>query len=49
VEPGREIVVYCRSGHRASVAREALLRRGYTHVVNGGGFEELNACTPNRP
>jgi phage shock protein E len=31
------IVVYCRSGSRSRAARNALLEKGYTDVVNFGG------------
>lgn len=29
-----EIVLYCRSGRRAELARQALTELGYTHVIN---------------
>ena len=32
------IVVYCRSGHRAGMAEQALRNAGYMHVFNGGGI-----------
>lgn len=34
-----EIQLYCRSGRRADVARDALLRMGYTRVTNHGSLE----------
>ena len=37
----KPIVVYCRSGRRAEVAKELLESRGYTNVVNGGGYKDL--------
>lgn len=37
----RPIVVYCRSGKRAEIARQVLESAGYTNVVNGGGYQEL--------
>ena len=35
-----EIILYCRSGGRASKARSALLDAGYTNVSNVGGINE---------
>ncbi|TFG85429.1 MAG: rhodanese-like domain-containing protein [Chromatiales bacterium] len=35
----RQIVLYCRSGHRAGLAQESLKALGYTQVFNAGGFE----------
>jgi len=32
------IFVYCRSGARAGVAANALMKMGYTHVLNIGGI-----------
>jgi len=37
----RSIVLYCRSGNRSAQAKQALEKLGYTHVVNGGGYESL--------
>lgn len=37
----RPIVVYCKSGNRAEVAKQSLLKMGYANVVNGGGLNEL--------
>lgn len=34
------VVVYCRSGSRASVAESALRSIGYTRVVNFGGLRD---------
>ena len=35
------IVLYCRSGRRASIAQDSLEALGYTRVVNGGGYQDL--------
>mmetsp|Transcript_11699 Transcript_11699/g.33724 ORF Transcript_11699/g.33724 Transcript_11699/m.33724 type:complete len:147 (+) Transcript_11699:126-566(+) len=35
------IVVYCKSGRRASKAKEALELRGYSQVYNAGGYGDL--------
>ena len=34
------IYVYCRSGRRSGIAREALGEAGFSNVVNAGGLEE---------
>jgi phage shock protein E len=34
------IYVYCRSGRRSGIAREALDEAGFSNVVNAGGLEE---------
>jgi len=35
-----EILLYCRSGRRASFALEQLQQQGYTRVVNVGGYDD---------
>ena len=35
------LLLYCRSGHRAGIARESLLSVGFTNVQNLGGFDDL--------
>ena len=37
------IYLYCRSGHRAGIAKESLEEQQYTHVVNVGGLEDARA------
>ena len=37
------IILYCRSGRRAEIARQTLLEKGYTRVINGGGYSQLGA------
>lgn len=37
----RPIVVYCRSGKRAGLAQEALIKHGYSKVFNAGGYADL--------
>jgi 3-mercaptopyruvate sulfurtransferase SseA len=34
LKPGEEVVVYCQSGGRASLAALAAVRAGYTNVTN---------------
>lgn len=35
------VVVYCASGSRSAYAARMLRQAGYTHVVNGGGLEDM--------
>lgn len=42
-DPDRPVVVYCRSGRRSGIARDALEARGYTGVFNASGYEALRA------
>lgn len=37
----KPLVVYCAAGSRAAKAKQILEAAGYTHVVNGGGFDDL--------
>ena len=41
----QSVVVYCRSGKRASSAKEALEKNGFKNVTNAGGYADLKkAC-----
>ncbi len=51
---GRPIVVYCRSGHRASIALQVLQAHGFTTASNGGGLAALSqrgepVCGADKP
>ncbi len=37
----REIIVYCASGARSAYAKQVLMQRGYTNVMNGGGIAAM--------
>ncbi|MBK9036226.1 MAG: rhodanese-like domain-containing protein [Myxococcales bacterium] len=37
----KPVVVYCKSGGRASKAKQVLEAAGFTRVINGGGFRKL--------
>jgi phage shock protein E len=45
-DKGREIVVYCKSGRRAGIAKTALNSAGFEKVLNGGGYDDLAAAQP---
>lgn len=38
----KSIVVFCLSGGRSSQAKSILERNGYTNVINGGGWQNVN-------
>ena len=40
------IVLFCRSGNRSGIAQSMLQADGYTDVVNGGAYLDLNAFNP---
>jgi phage shock protein E len=37
----RPIVLYCRSGHRAGLAKAILESNGFSDVTNGGGLKDM--------
>ena len=43
-DKNKQIVLYCRSGRRAGIAREELKAAGFTNVVNAGGYTDLKAA-----
>ena len=38
---GKELVVYCRSGRRAGIAKDVLEEAGFDNVTNAGGLTDL--------
>lgn len=38
----RPVVLYCRSGRRASAVQDQLQQLGYSQVINGGGYEQMH-------
>lgn len=40
------VVLYCRTGRRSELARQTLRELGFTHVLNGGGYEALRQARP---
>jgi len=43
-DKNRTLVVYCRSGRRSAIARSTLIRLGYLHVYDAGGYSDLKKC-----
>jgi phage shock protein E len=41
LDTSKTYVVYCRSGKRSSKAADIMYQRGFHHVVNGGGYDDL--------
>ena len=37
----KNIVVFCRSGNRASTAKQILENAGFTDVINGGSWQQV--------
>ena len=42
----KPIIVYCRSGRRASIAKRILEKHEFLEVYNAGGYEDLVAAKP---
>jgi len=42
------IVLYCRSGRRSAAAQDLLQSMGYSHVINAGGYQDLQGLV-SRP
>jgi rhodanese-related sulfurtransferase len=38
----KNIIVFCRSGNRSSMAKTILEQNGITNIVNGGTWEDVN-------
>jgi rhodanese-related sulfurtransferase len=39
----KSIVVFCRSGNRSGIAKSILEARGFSHVYNGGTWQNVSA------
>lgn len=39
----KNIIVFCRSGNRSAQAKSILQQNGFTNVVNGGTWENVNS------
>ena len=42
-DKNKAIYLYCQSGRRAAMAKETLIKAGYTNVHNIGGYEQASA------
>jgi len=42
LDTSKTYVVYCHSGKRSSKAANIMYQKGFHHVVNGGGYTDLN-------
>ncbi|HHJ80071.1 MAG TPA: rhodanese-like domain-containing protein [Candidatus Tenderia electrophaga] len=45
-DKSKPIVVYCKSGMRSGKAEGILREKGYTNVLNGGGYSALMSSKP---
>ena len=41
-DKSKRIYVYCRTGHRARIAKEALEKLGYKNIINLGSLEDAS-------
>lgn len=44
----QNIVVFCRSGNRSEQAKRILNSKGFTNVVNGGTWQNVNELVTNK-
>ena len=42
-DKNQTIITCCASGMRSGAVKQLLVTKGYTHVVNGGGWRSLNS------
>lgn len=42
------IVLYCRTGNRSNIAKQLLIKQGFTHIYDAGGLDEMRQSLPNR-
>lgn len=47
-DKNRSVVLYCRSGRRASVALGELEKLGYNTIYNAGGLSAMHAALQNK-
>lgn len=41
VDKDEEITLYCESGNRSMMAKNFLEQAGFTHITDGGSFDEM--------
>lgn len=39
-----EILLYCESGSRATIAKSMMEQNGFTNIKNGGGIGDMISC-----
>lgn len=44
----QNIVVFCRSGNRSSMAKNILTQSGYPNVIDGGTWQNVNKVLTNK-
>ena len=44
----KHIIVFCRSGNRSSQAKSILQQNGFTNVINGGTWQNVNKFVKNK-
>ena len=44
-DKNKNIILYCRSGNRASKAMKVLIEMGYTNITNAGSMESAKELT----
>lgn len=43
-DKNRPVVLYCRSGRRASITQQELKKLGYSNIYNGQGLSQMQAA-----
>lgn len=43
-----QIVVFCKSGKRSTKAKSILEEHGFTNIINGGSWQDINALVKNK-
>ncbi len=41
----KHIIVFCRSGNRSGMAKAMLEKNGFTNIVNGGTWQDIDRVT----
>ncbi|NAW68664.1 rhodanese-like domain-containing protein [Vibrio sp. V27_P1S3P104] len=42
------IVLYCRTGNRSNIAKQQLIKQGFTRIHNAGGLNEIRQLIANK-
>lgn len=46
IDKNAPIVLYCKWGVRADIAKETLMKHGFVNVINGGGYGHMMEAKP---